>query len=294
LSQAATPIIAALPTLPPSAARPYVGSQATGATRASLQRALDNYKTGHINLPCNDAASDLSRSDTASFGESHASELSSIDASDSSIHTQSGLPVTPPAESIPSHTPIDPNVLNQTPAIIPIPSSQSPAMPPASLDFTPTATTKLPPVIPTVAETGVPVSAGPTGPGPASGSLQDIRAASASAGPRSEGLPGNETQTSYGQGVPPAADALAPKYESAASEKARLRQEDREHSLQGDSSIQQSHPVDSAGPSHETAEEEKKRLQREERERVLRQGTSALGTEGVAGKDEDLPPYQDY
>ncbi|KAJ3481131.1 hypothetical protein NLJ89_g12233 [Agrocybe chaxingu] len=72
LSQAAPAIIAALPAIPPSPSSPYLGAHTTGAVRASLQRALDNYKTGHINLPPQVAASDLTRSDTQSFGESHA------------------------------------------------------------------------------------------------------------------------------------------------------------------------------------------------------------------------------
>ena len=72
------PIIGALPFVPPSQTSPYTGAQATGAARASLQRALDNYKTGHINLPHQPSGADLHRSDTRSFGETHASELSSI------------------------------------------------------------------------------------------------------------------------------------------------------------------------------------------------------------------------
>lgn len=237
LSQAATPIIAALPMLPPTPASPYTGAQATGAARASLQRALDNYKTGHINLPPQVAGSDLSRSDTRSFGESHASELSSI--SSDSISLQSSIPTTPPVVSKPlsevsevspteqtsppekaQSPPINPLTLNQSPS--PIPAVVNAATTPIALDSGDSSITA-PTNIPTIAETGVPVSAGPSGPGPASGSLHDIKAASPLAGPRSGGLPGNESQIlAYGQ--PPASNvASSQKLESAEEEKKRLQ-----------------------------------------------------------------------
>ncbi|KAF8560412.1 hypothetical protein OG21DRAFT_1502699 [Imleria badia] len=91
ISQAATPIIGALPTLPPTTANPYAGAEVTAAARASLQHALDNYKPGQDNLDI-PIRGDLSRSDTRSFGESHASELSSSAGQDS----HPGLPLTPP------------------------------------------------------------------------------------------------------------------------------------------------------------------------------------------------------
>lgn len=76
-----------MPTLPPTTANPYTGAEATAAARASLQHALDNYEPGQINLGLH---ADLSRSDTRSFGESHASELSL------SVGTHPGLSLTPP------------------------------------------------------------------------------------------------------------------------------------------------------------------------------------------------------
>jgi len=325
LSQAATPIITALPSLPPTPANPYSGSQVTAAARASLQRALDNYKTGHINLPPQSAGSDLSRSDTRSFGESHASELSSMTAP----ATQPGIPMTPPvgpvdgntasSVSIPSTSkspdfpdsfsppvksqspPINPSHLNLSPAPIPASSSSSSATgvplsgSPAVLSpdpVKPTVDTTLPPITPTVAETGVPVTAGAEGPGPASGSLRDIKAASASAGPRSGGLPGNEPAAPYGQSPTSASTGTGPqKFETAEEEKKRLAaQYSQAHS-------QQRPQPEGRGPAYESAEEEKKRLEREERERLLRQGgsgsTSANDNETEDPKEE-LPPYQDY
>ncbi|KZS93099.1 hypothetical protein SISNIDRAFT_411831, partial [Sistotremastrum niveocremeum HHB9708] len=51
ISQASTSILNALPSIPPSAESPYTGARTTASTRASLQRALDNWVTGHINVP---------------------------------------------------------------------------------------------------------------------------------------------------------------------------------------------------------------------------------------------------
>lgn len=347
LSQAAAPITSALPALPPTKAEPYKGAQATAAARASLQRALDNYKTGHINLPSPTPASDLSRSDTRSFGESHASELSSM-ASTETLSTAPGLPLTPPSahtalptqshpqaahppsafkssDSVPNRgtsqsPPMNTAVLNNAPAPIPIPTSPkaattSPA--PAAIPDPANLTTKLPAITPTVAETGVPVTAGDKGPGPASGSLHDIKAASTNAGPRSGGLPGRDSTgpgSTYGQtigalgagaaGVVGAgainASASPAKYESAEDEKKRLQKEDRERLLAsqsaGGAAPPSSAPPPASGstPAYESADDEKKRLEREERERLLKQGGSgAPGAPGPKKDDEDLPPYQD-
>lgn len=308
LSQAASPVIAVLPVLPPSEKSPYTGAQATGAARASLQRALDNYKTGHINLPPQVAGSDLGRSDTRSFGESHANELSSMASGSSDVSTaiHPSIPMTPPLEaskeqvqvpentfapptsappsSFPSHLsshsaaapksqspPIDPTHLNLSPAPIPAssPESTPSSTAPISIPNPEKAVTNLPPITPTVAETGLPVSAGAGGPGPASGSLHDIKAASSDAGPRSGGQPGDGTSNSFG--VPSTA-----KFESAEEEKKRLAAE-------------YSQAYGSVPPKNETAEEEKARL---ERERLQRAPSTSRQTD--AGRDEeDLPAYQD-
>ncbi|KAF8898676.1 Eisosome component PIL1-domain-containing protein [Infundibulicybe gibba] len=321
LSQAASPIIAALPTLPPTQANPYSGAQATGAARASLQRALDNYKTGHINLSPHTAGSDLSRSDTRSFGESHASELSSINSDTSTHH---GAPVTPPIVSQPlpqAHTPSSPQRAPEKPASSP-PMPHSPPINPSALNNSPAPlppmasvgdvqrtestgvsdadtshpSTIHPIITPTVAETGVPVSAGAQGPGPASGSLHDIKAASPTAGPRSAGLPGNNPHASlYGQigpgFAPTPAAAVVQQYESAEKEKKRL--EDSQV-LTNPRPVEQTPSGPPAAP-YETAEQEKKRLEREERERILQTGGTSQGDGAGPKKDDDLPPsYQDY
>ena len=267
LSQAATSIVAVLPAIPPTPTMPYTGGKSTGAIRASLQRALDNYKTGHINLPPHVVESDLSRSDTLSFGESHASELSSIDSEASSL---SAAHLTPLSEVKPlpstgspqalSPPPIDVTALNNSPAPVAMPAVETvpdPAHP----------TQTLPAVTPTIAETGIPVPSGPSS-GPSSGSLLDIR----------------------GQGSAPSVTPAVPgqKYESATEEKKRLA---AAYSQQASTEVVA--PA-AQGPSQatptlqsESAEEEKKRLEREERERIL------LGDPNPTSKgdDEDLPPY---
>ncbi|KAK0465121.1 Eisosome component PIL1-domain-containing protein [Desarmillaria tabescens] len=274
LSQAANPVIAVLPTIPPTESSPYTGAQATGAARASLQRALDNYKTGHINLPPQVAASDLSRSDTQSFGESHASELSSM-STDVAGAASPGIPLSPPlnatkdssqAVSEPtkyappsSPPPINPSNLNLSPT--PLPSSGGPSSASPSVSSVPSDSSKLPPITPTIAETGVPVSAGTSGPGPASGSLHDIKA----------------SPPSGGNG----------KFESAEEEKRRLAAT----YSQAYNAPPVSQPTTSTS---ESAEEEKKRL---ERERILKEGGShgptGSGDNNTRKDDDELPPYQD-
>jgi hypothetical protein len=289
LSQAAYPVITALPTLPPTPETPYTGQQATGAARASLQRALDNYKTGHINLPPQVAGSDLSRSDTRSFGESHASELSRM----SSEATQSNVPVTPPpsgsqtlppavsvgkasmmeSSSSPSLTksqspPINPSALNLSPAPIPAPSISSAVSGTSPISVAipdPLRPTPVPAITdtPTIAETGVPITGG-TGPGPASGSLRDIKAASPTAGPRTGGFAAGSgpPPTSFGA-MDSSATGNANKWESAEQEKNRLAAEYSQARAAGQSE---------AAPKYENED-----------------------GDGPSRKDDDdeLPPYQD-
>ena len=264
MSQAATPIIAALPAIPPSPAMSYKGGSITGAIRASLQRALDNYKTGHINLPAQGSESDLSRSDTVSFGESHASELSIID-SESSLSPanitplSSAKPLPPSASPQLPGPPIDVATLNLSPAPIPVSAVETVSDPAQTL----------PVVTPTIAETGIPVTSDNSNPGPSSGSLLDIRSP---------------------ESAPSAIPVVeARKYESAEEEKKRLaaaslQQTSTAPVVQGPSQI-----VTAATPQSESAEEEKKRLEREERDKVLR------GDQNPSSKsqDEDLPPYEE-
>lgn len=266
--------------VPPTVQQPYSGAQATGAARASLQRALDNYKTGHINL--NHEGVDLSRSDTRSFGESHASELSSIHTADIGSSLKPNLPVTPPAAlhdrpmpttqampvaSVPptsfgtstAHSPpIDASHLNLSPTPLPAPvaSSVAPVASPLSPDVPAVAA-----VTPTVAETGTPVPASTTGPGPSTGSLRDIHDDHAA------------PQATFGAPI-----AAGGKWENAEEEKKRLREE-----------YSQAGNVSTAPKPQETAEEEKKRLEREERER----NQALSSAKDTTKKDDDLPPYQD-
>ena len=264
LSQAATPIIAALPAIPPSPTMPYTGGPSTGAIRASLQRALDNYKTGHINLPSQVSESDLSRSDTLSFGESHASELSSIN-SESSLSAanvtplSSAKPLPPSASPQVQGPPIDVAALNLSPSPLPI----------SAVETVPDLAQTLPAVTPTIAETGIPVIPDSSNPGPSSGSLLDIR-----------------NQESAPSAIPV---VEGQKYESAEEEKKRLaaaylQQASAEAvapAIQGPSQVD-------AIPQSESAEEEKKRLEREERDRILRDQNPSS-----KGHDEALPPYEE-
>lgn len=245
-------------------------------------------------------------------------------ASHDSLSTAPGIPLTPPAKqaTLPSQTsettappssfkstdsaanpaasqspPLNPLALNNAPAPIPIPTSPAAAAttspaPAATLDPTNPGAT-LPGITPTVAETGVPVSAGDKGPGPASGSLHDIKAASPSAGPKSGGLAGNvPSDVGFGQTLA----ATPAKFESAEEEKKRLQREDRERLLAAQGPVV---AAPTSNPAHESAEDEKKRLEREERERVLRGNTGTSGGNNADGpgpkKDDgdDLPAYQE-
>lgn len=247
-----------LPSVPPTPELPYTGAQTTGATRASLQRALDNYKTGHINLPPQLAASELSRSDTRSFGESHARELSALAAASPmpapSSPQQSPAPV---AKDVNLQSPvIDCTTLNNSPAPIPIPSRPTVISDPSLA----------PPATPTIAETGIPVTAGEAGPGPASGSLRDLHSFP-SPGPISQHSPASRTET-------------------AEEEKRRLA------SAYSTPEAGQSQPLQAPPAAYESAEEEKKRLEKEARERLLHQASSQPHQDKQDGDDE-LPPYQD-
>ncbi|KAG1757504.1 Eisosome component PIL1-domain-containing protein [Suillus lakei] len=280
LSQASKPIIAVLPPIPPSPSSPYTGAQETGAARATLQHALDNYIPGNTYLAAQSGAN-LSRADTQSFGESHASELNSLASNPGANAGHPGVPITPPlqppyatdgekARAAPPSPPINPSTLNLAPS--PIPEDQAPISCPIAriADRDPLSPVVIPAAAPTVAETGVPVSAGASGPGPASGSLRDIRRASDAAGPRSGGLPGNS----------PFDDLYGQPHDTAAEEKSRLEREERQRVL--------------AAGTPESAEEEKKRLEREERERVFASADTDSGHASSEVKDGDeLPPYKD-
>lgn len=296
LAEASAPIISVLPSIPPSSTHPYTGFETTAATRASLQQALDNYTPGSLTHSFQPSAADLNRSDSRSFGVTHASELSII--------TSPSLPTTSDPTGHRASTsesgfspPLNPATLNNTPAPIPVKTPSNAATPlPDEPTSAPLNVAASPSVIassseeiksaplhipePTVAETGVPLSAGINGPGPSSGSLKDLRSS-----PASSKLPTvGEAAPSYSS----APGAGPTKLDSAEEEKARLQREERDRLIQ-------------SGPppqKYETAEEEKKRLEKEEKERLLNESSSSQG--GPSGKDNsDIdgstpPPYQDF
>lgn len=244
--------------------------QETGSIRASLQHALDNWKPGQTTLS---APADviLDRSNTGSFGETHAAELQQIvtpehpvgegivgpDSSPASKPVQIPVPVpirelgsesSPPSSSLqtqsasissplaagPTSAGVNPAVLNNEPA--PIPSAlPSPAV---KLSGSVDGTEKVPAVTPTVAETGVPVSGGPSGPGPSSGSLHEIRSSSS-------GL----SQAASDVAIAPSPEGSSTnRYESAEEEKRRLAREERERLLHGERSSAGSSDRQDDGP----------------------------------------------
>ena len=303
LAQASEQVLQVLPSLPPTSTRRYEGAQETAAIRADVQKALDGWRPGRFDFPAHHAAVDLGRSDTKSFGETHASELSSIGHNDDPA-PQPSMPKPPSGTSlhdppVPAPFPVPAKTETTHPKLATSPSVLSPPLQAGSLNLTPaelpaptvspsTVTpisphpsgsdpieppVKFPQATPTVAETGVPKSAGPGGPGPASGSLLDVKAEHDSHG----STPGHTVGTT-------------PKpYESAEDEKKRLEREERERILkQGPST---------SAPKFETAEEEKKRLQREERERLLASDSGAdpaSDSKNPDGNEDELPPYKEF
>jgi hypothetical protein len=272
LSKAATRVLELLPSVPPSQEVPYVGAQATAAIRAAVQHALDHYKAGDVDLAPTDGGVDLSRSDTRSFGETHATELSSIGGS-----ALPPAPVDKPVATSPqpsSTSPvINPQQLNQTP--VQIPSLTQNTAPSTAVPSDPNYPTVN---IPAVMETGIPQSAGPDGPGPSSGTLQDVRSTTNP----------TDSASGYGVGVGTASGSVL---ESAEDEKKRLEREERERVLRAGGTTSASQPQ-----QFESAEDEKKRLERQERERILAAGQSQQ--EGAHSDDdnatgEDLPPYKE-
>lgn len=261
-----------MPAIPPSSAIPYTGAQATAAARASLQKTLDNYQTGHVSLPTHSAV-DLERSDTRSFGESHAHELSRIEVpppvvSNTSVPSTETLQAQQPVEST-SDKPgpsIDTSALNQSASPVPATSLTS-----ATVVESPSSAA-LPAVTPTVAETSIPVSAGPGDPGPARGSLLELK----SVAPDATRKDGDNSTTVAG---------AVQTFPSAEQEKAKLKE-----TYSQEVATPAAAGTDVAAPEHqESAEEEKKRLEREERERIL-----AAGSDNNDKDDEELPPYKEF
>jgi len=193
--------------------------------------------------------------------------------------------------------PLNPTALNHAPASIPVhsPTVSSPLRAPTALDDAPafasttsSSAAAAPVPIPsahndtshvTVAETGVPVSAGPEGPGPKSGSLsRDAVPTAGNVHPAGTAPPAHQEN----EQLPGLAGAT--RHETAEEEKARLAREERERLL---------HSGDASGTAHPTAEEEKARLEREERDRLLHgQQTQGQGNNTEEGKVP--PPYADF
>jgi len=278
LAQASESIVDALPSVPPTAAQPYGGAQSTAATRASLQYALDHYKPGSISHAFQPSNADLGRSDSRSFGVTHATELSNIALPASRPGSRPGTPPTNIRRE--SHEapgspvlPVNPASLNNEPAKIP-PSPRRSSISSVgfgALNLHPEGShdSQEQPLGagmdgPTVAETGVPLSAGADGPGPSSGSLLDLKARhSPSPSPRllpsSYPVPGrdNSAISPIPSLPPPHMDTPPTAYKSP---------------VEGSGGAVPALPTYSAGATPaklESAEEEKARLQREERERLL-------------------------
>lgn len=322
--------------LPSSRPENYTGHQQTAAVRAALQNALDSgYVPKAEHLPLNVGQH---VGETRSFGETHASELSTITTVTDNGHDNQSQHTVTHDTAAHDAAPINPAALNNAPAPIPhttsagsgtggsttVPHFNAPAVPPSGRYAPPStgppsssvpaaghpsgyappsasppvSTTSLPKA-PTVAETGVPVSAGAAGPGPASGNLN----ADAGHPTVGYGVGTNEQAPPYG-----GAAAIAVAHESAEDEKRRLAAMEQ---------AQNAVPIGGGGlgahqgglhaststrrppAAHESAEDEKKRLEREERERVLhgnstnptREPTQDDGTDPSGGAAP--PAYQD-
>lgn len=290
-----------MPSSPPATPEDYTGHQQTAAVRASLQNALDSDYVPKVEyLPLNTGAAlniPEGGGETRSFGETHAEELNTITTTTDNGHETPDHSAGGRKSHDTVSAPVHPASLNNAPAPIPGASSsahhyaapsvgpgghyappsteppstshyEAPSAPPApaASESNPPSSQTSVPKAPTVAETGVPVTAGAEGPGPASGNLHDTHA---------------DTEQ------PPGYGGAAVGHESAEAEKRRLASGEHTSGLtaggEGDSTLTEGGrqgglvaststrrpPGSGVGTAHETAEDEKKRLEREERERVL-------------------------
>lgn len=298
LAQASESIVDALPSDPPTATQPYHGAQSTAATRASLQYALDHYKPGSISHAFQPSDADLGRSDSRSFGVTHATELSNIATPGSRPGSRPGTPpmnIRRDSHDSPGHMlspgspvmPVNPASLNNEPAKIPSSPKRTTISTGSAgvgmLDLQPGAghdahgQEPAPSMDgPTVAETGVPLSAGVDGPGPSSGSLLDLKARhSPSPSPRlppsSFPVPGREGSSSSSSNtslpaVSPIPSLPPPHTDAPAS----VAYNPPAGPPGGAAPVLPSYSTGATPAKPESAEEEKARLQREERERFLR------------------------
>ncbi|PVG00768.1 hypothetical protein CPB86DRAFT_754314 [Serendipita vermifera] len=304
LATASEQLLRVLPSSPPEQ---YTGNQQTAAVRAALQNALDSgYAPKSEHLPLN-VGQEVG--ETRSFGETHASELTTINTVTDNGHE--------------SAAPINPAALNNAPAPLPAATTAAkhydapntapsthyapPSMgPPSSAAHHPagyspphtapggtTSSTSVPHA-PTVAETGVPVTAGAEGPGPATGTLNPSATEEVRDRPGvGYGVGTHEQAPAYGAAAPDSATT----HVSAEDEKRRLAaaEQAQTHAAGGG---HQGGLVASTStrrpPAHESAEDEKKRLEREERERVLQSNNSRGNTQDDTDPNGGAPPaYHD-
>lgn len=158
---------------------------------------------------------------------------------------------------------------------------------------------------PTVAETGVPISAGATGPGPAKGSLLGGREGSiggtgnTSAGnPFSDPLKQSMTTSGTGTGATPSyvggfkQEGTGGAFPSAEEEKRRMASGD---SGSGNTATAMNQAQQGPPPQFETAEDEKRRLEREERDKLLGAGgASGMSQTGDGNMGFAAGPPPDY
>jgi len=194
------------------------------------------------------ASGKLDRSNTRAFGETHAAEISKIDSehvdttkghpspplsSKEAVQSEVPAPLAIPASN--ASPPINPSALNNSPA--PIPLSNTPV--PVSIPSEAEAVSPMP----TIAETGVPISAKAQDPGPVSGSLKDLR--SPVTGPAEEE---KRERILHSEGGSTSSGAQPIVYVSAEEEKRRLEREERERLLHGANAPSSSSKPEGEGP----------------------------------------------
>jgi len=297
LSQAADAVLAVLPSVPPSAERPYAGTEETGTIRASLQHSVDQWKPGQVTLAV-PAGANLDRTHTGSFGETHVEELKQIKTDE-----RPPEPASPPLggslqqerdsslDAKSSTTPAPAPAPEPAPAPVPTQASGSTTIPSA----TSAGDSPVP----------VPTQDSRSNTNPATTSVQDSPVPVQNQDLSSATNP--STTTSKDSPVVPATEPSQPEPNQPApilstSSSAAVPVASPEP-IGTDSKVPFGTPSvtetgessSSAAPKrYESAEEEKKRLEREEREKILqgkRPGYSE--SEETYEEGDTPPPYQD-
>ncbi|CAG8725510.1 7703_t:CDS:2 [Acaulospora colombiana] len=304
LATASEQLLRVLPSSPPEQ---YTGNQQTAAVRAALQNALDSgYAPKEEHLPLN-VGNEIG--ETRSFGETHASELTTINTVTDNGH-EGTAPINPAAlNNAPAPLPSTSAATTHynAPTTAPTPHYAAPSMgppsstthathysPPTAAPGNTTSSTSVPHA-PTVAETGVPVTAGAEGPGPATGTLNPSATEEVRDRPGvGYGVGTHEQAPAYGGGTAPSTTT----HESAEDEKRRLAAADQAQTHANAGSHQGGLVASTSTrrpPAHESAEDEKRRLEREERERVLQQSNNSRGnTQDDTDPNGGAPPaYHD-